>query len=182
MGSVLMLSAGPAQASTKTSSDDKYIAQAAFCVPCAIAAAALAVKIARAIRVARAARALRAAAALRPTTTGVSITAARVRVVTQQARNIAKRGKTWTKKNWPKLSPYVRACIAGVAGLEGGRILEDGKISRDEWQAYVSGMNLGNTNTSYLDLFTNPGFDFNRPTDGWFAACAVGVTTRGITG
>ena len=186
-GLLLLSVAGPAQAastsSTRALSDENLVAQAAFCVPCGLAAAALAVRIARTIRLARAARLLRAAkAALRPDPGVAAITTQRLNVVRRQAQTIARRGKRWTKRNWPKIPPYVRACIAGVATLETGRILEDGKISRKEWEGYVSIQNLGNLNPSYLDLYIHPVFDFNRPTDGWAAACAVALVGKRVGG
>jgi len=182
MGSLLVLSAGPAQASTTTkpsSSDDPFIAQAAFCVPCAYGAAVLAVRIARVIQAARAARLLRAARlALKPPPGAPTLTTRTLTSIRTQSQTIARRGAPWVRRNWEKLPSYVKACISGVATLETGLILKDGKISKEEWQGYVSIRNLGNTNTSYLDLYTNPLFEFDRPTDGWAAACAVAVVGR----
>jgi hypothetical protein len=187
---VPLVLAGPAQASkaVQRPSDDALRARAAFCVPCAAAAAAAAVRIARAIKASRAAQKLRAAGRLLRAAPGrgVSITKARVRIVRNEARRVSARGKDWVQRNWERLTPYVRACIGGVGSLEASEILVDGYMTLSEWKSFLT-FRLGVFEGNYLDdgyraLYDARGFDLSKKVDAWLLACAGGMAWRGVTG
>jgi hypothetical protein len=72
--------------------------------------------------------------------------------------------------------------LAGVATLETTRILDDGKMTKDEWLGYLKFVDLGNPNPEILNLYFNPALDFSVPRDGWYAACAVGIVGKGVGG
>ena len=177
--------AGPAQAAPtpKRAPNEPLQAQAA-CLPlCGVAGAVMLVRIAAVIRTAAAARTLVVAGrALTPLRNGVRITGARVLAIRAQATLIARNGTRWVMRRWPKLKPYTRACMAGVATLETTKILDDGKMTKDEWLGYLLFADLGNPNPDMLNLYFNPALDFSVPRDGWYAACAVGIVGKGVGG
>jgi hypothetical protein len=61
-----------------------------------------------------------------------------VRRIQSQTRTVASRGTRWTKRNWHKLAPKVKACLATAAFMESAKFLKDGKITRSEWSRYVA--------------------------------------------
>jgi hypothetical protein len=180
-----LVHAGPAQAAPtpKRAPSEPLQAQAA-CLPlCGVAGAVLLVRIATVIRTAAAARTIAVAGrALTPLRKGVRITGQRVFAIRTQAALIARNGARWVMRRWPRLKPYTRACLAGVATLETTRILDDGKMTKDEWLGYLKFADLGNPNPEILNLYFNPALDFSVPRDGWYAACAVGIVGKGVGG
>lgn len=105
-----------------------------FCVFAAVAA----VRAAQVIRAARAARAVIAAAKTARAASKAAEKVARTTVkrIQTQARTVARRGPGWTKRNWHKLGPKVKACLATAAFMEGYKFLKDGKITQTEWTQY----------------------------------------------
>jgi hypothetical protein len=106
-----------------------------FCVFAATAAvrAALVMRAARAARMAIvAAKAARAAAK-----TADKVSRATMRKIQAQARTISRRGARWTKRNWQRFGPKVKACLASAAFMDSGKFLVDRVLTRDEWTRYV---------------------------------------------
>lgn len=110
----------------------------ASCPMCPFLAVA-AVRAAMVLRAARAARAVIIAARAARAATKVADKVARttVRQIQAQARTIARRGARWTKRNWQRFGPKVKACLASAAFMEEGKFLVDKMITRSEWSRYV---------------------------------------------
>lgn len=110
----------------------------ASCPMCPFLAVA-AVRAALVLRAARAARAVIIAAKAARAAAKVADKVARktVREIQAQARVIARRGSRWTKRNWQRFGPKVKACLATAAFMEEGKFLVDKMITRSEWSRYV---------------------------------------------
>lgn len=110
----------------------------ASCPWCAFAAV-VAVRAAMAVRTARNARiAIAAAKATRVATKLADKVARRtVKRVQSQARTVSLRGTRWLKRNWQKLDPRVKTCLATAAYMDAHNYLRDAMITRSEWNRYV---------------------------------------------
>ncbi len=186
-GLVLML-AGPAQANAAPSA--RVGAQPRVLVPLVILtlrAAPVVVKGAKILKRARSVKKVRRAGKLVKARAGrgVKITPGRAEVLRQQASRIAARGRNWARRNWAKITPYVRACFTAIVAAQSIKEFWDG-VSLGEWVRFVSSPPLGVRRMEeyfdYIDVYQDPQFDFSKTRDVWIGACAGGMLEMELKG
>jgi len=107
--------------------------------PLCVVAAITVVRAALVIRAAAAARAAYLAARQLAAATRAVIRTTRTRItrVSREARTVARRGTSYVRRNWPKLKYDTRNCLSTAAFVQSRKFLEDGALSKSEFDSYV---------------------------------------------